>query len=123
MLLAADEAEGTPALPDTEVAGRYRVSTRTVEPAHPVVDLDEKRKQLVSETRAGFVDRRGVLHEDYEYERNGVGVLYMVCEPLGARREALVEQTRTGWHGRGRWPTWPSRCTRTLSGSRWFRTT
>lgn len=31
ILLAADEADGAPALPDAEVADRYRVSTRTVE--------------------------------------------------------------------------------------------
>lgn len=31
MLLAADQADGAPALPDAEVVERYRVSTRTVE--------------------------------------------------------------------------------------------
>lgn len=75
------------------------VYARLYDPARPVVCLDEKRKQLVRETRAGFTDRRGVRHEDYEYERNGVGVLYMVCEPLGCRREVLVErsQDRLAW--------------------------
>lgn len=75
------------------------VYARPYDPARPVVCLDEKRKQLVSETRAGFTDSQGVRHEDYEYERNGVGVLYMVCEPLGARREVLVEQSqdRLAW--------------------------
>lgn len=75
------------------------VYARPYDPVRPVVCLDEKRKQLVRETRAGFTDSRGVRHEDYEYERNGVGVLYMVCEPLGARREVLVErsQDRLAW--------------------------
>jgi len=75
------------------------VYARPYDPAHPVVCLDEKRKQLVRETRSPFTDSRGVRHEDYEYERNGVGVLYMVCEPLGARREVLVErsQDRLAW--------------------------
>lgn len=75
------------------------VYARPYDPAWPVVCLDEKRKQLVRETRPGFTDSRGVRHEDYEYERNGVGVLYMVCEPLGARREVLVEQSqdRLAW--------------------------
>jgi hypothetical protein len=75
------------------------VYARPYDPARPVVCLDEKRKQLVSETRAGFTDRQGVRHEDYEYERNGVGVLYMVCEPLGGWREVLVEQSqdRLAW--------------------------
>lgn len=65
----------------------------------PVVCLDEKRKQLVRETRTGFTDARGVRHVDYEYERAGVGVLYMLCEPLGARREVLLEtsQDRLAW--------------------------
>lgn len=75
------------------------VYARPYDPARPVVCLDEKRKQLVSETRSGFTDSQGVRHEDYEYERNGVGVVYMVCEPLGARREVLVEQSqdRLAW--------------------------
>jgi hypothetical protein len=75
------------------------VYARPYDPVRPVVCLDEKRKQLVRETRPGFTDSRGVRHEDYEYERNGVGVLYMVCEPLGGRREVLVEQSqdRLAW--------------------------
>ncbi len=75
------------------------VYARPYDPARPVVCLDEKRKQLVRETRPGFTDSRGVRHEDYEYERGGVGVLYMVCEPLGARREVRVEpsQDRLAW--------------------------
>ena len=75
------------------------VYARPYDPARPVVCLDEKRKQLVSEARPGFIDSRGVRHEDYEYERNGVAVLYMVCEPLGARRQVRVEQSqdRLAW--------------------------
>lgn len=75
------------------------VYARPYDVAHPVVCLDEKRKQLVGETRAPFTDREGVRHIDYEYERAGVGVLYMVCEPLGSRREVRVEasQDRLAW--------------------------
>jgi hypothetical protein len=75
------------------------VYARPYDPARPVVCLDEKRKQLVAETRPGFTDSHGLRHEDYEYERNGVGVLYMVCEPLGGRREVRVEasQDRLAW--------------------------
>lgn len=75
------------------------VYARPYDPACPVVCLDEKRKQLVRETRRPFMDSRGVRHTDYEYERNGVGVMYMVCEPLGGRREVLVEQSqdRLAW--------------------------
>ena len=75
------------------------VYARPYDPVRPVVCLDEKREQLVRETRPGFTDSRGVRHEDYEYERAGVGVLYMVCEPLGGRREVRVEasQDRLAW--------------------------
>lgn len=75
------------------------VYARPYDPLRPVVCLDEKRKQLVRETRPGFTDSHGLRHEDYEYERGGVGVLYMVCEPLGGRREVLVEasQDRLAW--------------------------
>lgn len=75
------------------------VYARPYDPLRPVVCLDEKRKQLVRETRPGFTDSHGLRHEDYEYERAGVGVLYMVCEPLGGRREVRVEtsQDRLAW--------------------------
>jgi hypothetical protein len=75
------------------------VYARPYDAARPVVCLDEKRKQLVKETRVGFTDSHGVRYEDHEYERNGVGVLYMVSEPLGGRREVLVEesQDRLAW--------------------------
>lgn len=75
------------------------VYARPYDPACPVVCLDEKRTQLVGETRAPFTDSAGVRHVDYEYERAGVGVLYMVCEPLGGRREVRVEtsQDRLAW--------------------------
>ena len=51
------------------------VYARPYDVAHPVVCLDETRKQLVGETRAPFTDSEGVRHIDYEYERAGVGVL------------------------------------------------
>jgi len=75
------------------------VYARPYDPLRPVVCLDEKRKQLVRATRPGFTDSHGLRHEDYEYERAGVGVLYMVCEPLGGRREVRVEasQDRLAW--------------------------
>lgn len=75
------------------------VYARPYDADHPVVCLDEKRKQLVRSTRSGFTDARGLRHEDYEYERAGVGVLFMACEPLGGRREVLVEkgQDRLAW--------------------------
>lgn len=66
------------------------VYQRAYDPLHPVVCLDEARRQLVSETRQGFTDKKGVQHVDYEYKREGVAEVFMVAEPLGGRREIVV---------------------------------
>ena len=58
---------------------------------HPKVCLDESPKQLISETRKGFIDSQGIKHIDYEYQREGVAELYMMVEPLGGRRHVWVE--------------------------------
>jgi len=57
----------------------------------PVVNLDESPQQLISEKRASFEDSHGVIHQDYEYSREGTVDLYMIVEALGAKREVLVE--------------------------------
>lgn len=66
------------------------VYQRPYDPSHPVVCLDEARRQLISETRTGFTDEGGVEHYDYEYKRQGVAEVFMVAEPLGGRREVVV---------------------------------
>lgn len=112
------------------------VYARPYDPERPVVCLDEKRKQLVGETRAPFTDSAGVRHVDYEYERAGVGVLYadvpsaMVCEPLGGQREVRVEarQDRLVWartvaHMAETMYPHPTSVGWRPSGSRWCRTT
>ena len=66
------------------------VYQRAYDPIHPVVCLDEARRQLVSETRTGFTTTKGVQHVDYEYKREGVAEVFMVAEPLGGRREVVV---------------------------------
>lgn len=75
------------------------IYARPYDPARPVVCLDEARKQLVSEKREPFTGADGVLYVDYEYKREGVASLYMVCEPLGGWREVLVKenQDRLTW--------------------------
>jgi hypothetical protein len=67
------------------------VHERPYDPLFPVVNLDESPKQLISEVRKGFTDSRGVLHEDYEYCREGVVDMYMIVEALGGRREVHIE--------------------------------
>ncbi len=42
------------------------VYQRPYDPKRPVVCLDEARRQLISETRTGFIDQYGVEHADYD---------------------------------------------------------
>lgn len=66
---------------------------------NPVVALDEARKQLVSEVKKPFVNEKGVIHYDYEYERQGVAEIYMLVQVLKSRREVLIkdDQTAKSW--------------------------
>lgn len=71
------------------------VYQRPYDPLRPVVCLDEARRQLVSETRRGFTDKHGVEHLDYEYCREGVAEVFMVCEPLGGKRQVVVTESHS----------------------------
>lgn len=62
---------------------------------HPVVNLDESPKQLISQVRKAFSDSKGTQYQDYEYKREGVVDLYMIVEALGGRREVLVKDNHT----------------------------
>jgi phage terminase large subunit GpA-like protein len=75
------------------------VYERPYEEENPVVALDETPQQLISEVRESFMDAHGVVHQDYEYKREGVADIYMVCEPLAGRREILVKENhnRLSW--------------------------
>lgn len=64
---------------------------RPYDPLYPVVNLDESPKQLISEVRQSFVDSQGVIHQDYEYSREGVVQIYMIIEALAGRREVHIE--------------------------------
>lgn len=66
---------------------------------HPVVAIDESPQQLISQVRQGFTDAKGVHYEDYEYKREGVVDLYMVCEPLLGQREIFIKDN----HNRLNW--------------------
>lgn len=62
----------------------------------PLVCMDETSKQLSQETRRPIRARSGrPTRYDYEYERNGVGNLFMFFEPLGGRRHVSVTDRRT----------------------------
>ena len=62
----------------------------------PMVCLDETNRQLISETRKSIAARPGQHKRvDYEYRRNGVVNLFMMFEPLKARRHVKVMDKRT----------------------------
>jgi hypothetical protein len=64
------------------------VYQRPLDPAHPVICMDETSKQLVSETRVSLPLAPGQpQREDYEYERHGVANLFLFSEPLTGWRE------------------------------------
>jgi len=62
----------------------------------PVVCLDETNRQLIGEVNQPIpmdVGRPQIY--DYEYVRNGVADIFMMFEPLAARRFTKVTDTRT----------------------------
>ena len=61
-----------------------------------LVCLDETSKQLVKETRTPRPTAPGTpAAHDYEYERNGVGSLFMLFAPLEGWRRVEVRERRT----------------------------
>jgi DDE superfamily endonuclease len=72
------------------------VYTRPYDPRRPQVCVDEASKQLVAETREPLPAAPGQPERvDDEYERQGTATLFMVCEPLGGRRQGKVTERRT----------------------------
>ena len=62
----------------------------------PMVCLDETNRQLIAETRKAIPAKPGQNKRvDYEYRRNGVVNLFMMFEPLKARRHVKVMEQRT----------------------------
>ena len=58
--------------------------------------LDETTKQLVGEITVSIPASPGQPERiDYEYERNGVGALFMMCAPLEGWREVSVRAQKT----------------------------
>ena len=73
---------------------------RPLDPARPVICMDESSKQLVGETRTVLPVVPGhPRREDYEYARHGVANLFLFSEPLTGWREVQVTErrTRTDW--------------------------
>ena len=62
----------------------------------PMVCLDETNRQLIAETRKAIPAKPGQNKRfDYEYRRNGVVNLFMMFEPLKARRHVKIMDQRT----------------------------
>ena len=71
------------------------VYERPYDVTHPVVCMDEASRQLLEDTRPGFVDSHGVMHTDYEYIRHGQQSIFLATEPLGQWRTTRVADHRT----------------------------
>ncbi len=62
----------------------------------PLVNFDEKSKQLVSEKRIVIAAKPGqVARYDYEYRRNGVCNLFVFCEARAGWRHISVTERHT----------------------------
>ena len=66
------------------------------DPARPVIGLDEKPKQLISEKRKPIPLKPGSVEKyDYEYKRCGTANIFMSVEPKGGKRFTKVTKHRT----------------------------
>jgi DDE superfamily endonuclease len=74
------------------------VYCRPLDPARPVVCLDETLKQLIGESREPLPPKPGAVERyDHVYVRHGVASLFLACEPLrGWRHVAVTAQRRRG---------------------------
>jgi hypothetical protein len=71
------------------------VSTRPYDPLRPQVCLDETSRQLLGEVTPSLPPAPGrPAREDYEYVRQGVCNLFLVCEPLRGWRHVTGSQRR-----------------------------
>ncbi len=72
------------------------VYKRPYDPKRPVVALDEKPVQLLSDTREAIPCKSGsAAKQDHEYKRNGTANIFCALEPLGNWRCLEVTERRT----------------------------
>lgn len=72
------------------------VYTRTFDPHHPQVCLDEGGKQLVAQLRERLPMQPGQPQRvDYEYESIGFCRIFLACEPLAGKRFLMVKERQT----------------------------
>lgn len=62
---------------------------------YPIVCMDEKSKQLISDVRGTIPPKPGSKEKyDYEYKRNGTRNIFVAVEPFGGKRKIKVTKTR-----------------------------
>ena len=72
------------------------VYTTPYDPYRPVICLDETSRQLIGEVTSPIpMTADNPQKYDFEYVRNGVVNIFMMFEPLAARRYTTVTDTRT----------------------------
>jgi len=72
------------------------VYARPLDPARPVVCVDEGGKQLLGDVREPLPARPGAAaKQDHEYQRGGMANLFMAFEPLAGRRHVEVTERKT----------------------------
>jgi hypothetical protein len=72
----------------------------------PVVCMDEKPYQLLSDSRESLPMKPGTAQRvDYEYKRNGTCSIFIFTETLGCWRnvEAFPQRTKKDWANRIKW--------------------
>jgi hypothetical protein len=73
-----------------------QVYQRPYDPQVPVICMDEASKQLISEVAIPLPTKpRQVKRVDYEYARQGVCNLFILCEPLRGWRHVNLTPRRT----------------------------
>ena len=66
------------------------------DPKRPIVNLDEKPKQLLGEKRSSIPMKPGSPERyDYEYVRNGTANIFMAVEIKAGKRVTWVTERRT----------------------------
>lgn len=72
------------------------VYARPLDPACPVLCMDEQPVQLLKEVRTPIAaTREHPRRVDYEYERAGTANIFLFTEPLAGWREVAVRPTKT----------------------------
>lgn len=73
-----------------------KLYTEGFDSLHPVICFDETSKQMVRELRVAIPASCGQVERiDYEYKRNGVANLFMMCQPKGGWRHVEVTDRHT----------------------------